>query len=127
MMGGGSAMIESMPEAVRAARESARLKAARRARLRVHTHDEGTGGGVFEVLRLWDGGLALDARHLPRLRGLVDIHDGPRHILQCLVVASGVEGDELVCEFKRSTRVSDRAPLDFWKDEDAPAGYLARP
>jgi hypothetical protein len=43
-----------------------------------------------------------------------------------LIVASSVEAGELVCEFKRSTPVTDKAPLDFWQDENAPVAYLPK-
>ena len=83
------------------------------------------GQAVFPVLRFWHDGFALDADLSPRsLRGLVDVYDGSRHIFQCLIVASSVADGELVCDFKRATAVCDRAPLDFWRDENAPVGYL---
>ena len=41
-------------------------------------------------------------------------------------MASGIENGELVCDFKRATAVKDRAALDFWRDENAPVGYLPR-
>jgi len=94
-------------------------RAQRKSRLRAQVGD-----AVFPVLRFWHDGLALDAGLTPRLRGLVDVYDGARHIFQCLIVASTVEGDEVVCTFKRSTAVVDQAPLDFWRDENAPVGYL---
>jgi hypothetical protein len=58
------------------------------------------------------------------LRGLIDVYDGTNQIFECLIVASSVENGELICEFKRSTPVADKAPLDFWRDENAPVGYL---
>ena len=69
---------------------------------------------------------ALDAALTPQLRGLVDVFDGANHIFQCLIIASVEEGGELVCEFKRSTAVLDRPALDYWRDENAPVGYLPR-
>ena len=41
-----------------------------------------------------------------------------------LIVASSIDNGELVCDFKRATPVSERAALDFWRDENAPVGYL---
>ena len=116
-------MLESLPEDVRMGFDAARLRARKR-RSRLHVD---VGGEVVPVLRLWPGGMALDARHLPPLRGLVDVFDGPRQVLQCLIVTSSVEDGEMLCDFKRSTPVSERAPLDFWKDEHAPVGYLPKP
>lgn len=116
-------MLEFLPNEVREGLEAARKKDLRRkARLRVQVGD-----AVFPVLRFWDHGFALDADLSPgKLRGLVDVYDGPRHVFQCLIVASGIEDGELVCDFKRATAVSDRAALDFYREDDAPAGYLPR-
>jgi hypothetical protein len=115
-------MLGFLPKEVQAGLEAARKRdRARKSRLRVQV-----GEAVFPVLRLWDGGFALDAERVPRLRGLVDIHDGARHVFQCLIVASSVENGEVICEFKRSTPVGDRPALDFWRDENAPVGYLPK-
>lgn len=97
----------------------ARLRAS--SRLRVHTDN-----AVFPVLRFWESGFALDAENAPHLRGLVDLYDGGRHIYQCLIVASSEEAGERVFDFKRSTAVLDKAPLDFERDENAPIALLAR-
>jgi hypothetical protein len=94
-------------------------RAQRKTRLRVQVGD-----AVFPVVRFWHDGLALDAALTPRLRGLVDVYDGARHIFQCLIVATTVEGDEVICTFKRSTAVVDKAPLDFWRDENGPVAFL---
>jgi hypothetical protein len=115
-------MLEFLPKEVRDGLELARKRSNRRkSRLRVQV-----GEAVFPVLRFWDDGFALDASMTPNLRGLVDVYDGARHICQCLIVASSVENGELVCDFKRSTMVSDRAPLDFWRDENAPVAFLPK-
>ena len=116
-------MLEFLPKEVREGLEAARKRdQRRRSRLRVQVGD-----AVFPVRRFWQGGFALDADFTPgKLRGLVDVYDGSRHIFQCLIVASGLENGELVCDFKRATAVSDRAALDFWRDENAPVGYLPR-
>jgi hypothetical protein len=115
-------MLEFLPKEVRDGLEAARMRdRKRRSRLRVQV-----GEAVFPVLRFWDEGFALDASMTPHLRGLVDVYDGARHIFQCLIIASSVENGELVCDFKRSTMVSDRAPLDFWRDENAPVAYLPK-
>jgi hypothetical protein len=115
-------MLEFLPKDVQDGLNAAQLREARRrSRLRVQV-----GEAVFPVLRLWEDGMALDPALTPHLRGLVDVYDGARHILQCLIVASTSEGGELICDFKRSTVVSDNAPLDFCRDENAPAGLLPR-
>ena len=115
-------MLEFLPKEVREGLEAARQRDARRkSRLRVQV-----GEAVYPVLRLWEDGMALDAALTPHLRGLVDVFDGSRHIFQCLIVASTAGNGELVCDFKRSTPVTDRAALDFWKDENAPVGFLPK-
>ena len=115
-------MLEFLPKDIRDGLEAARKRdRKRKSRLRVQV-----GGAVFPILRFWDEGFALDAGLAPHLRGLVDVFDGAEHIFQCLIVASVEEAGELVCEFKRSTAVLDRPALDYWRDENAPVGYLPR-
>lgn len=115
-------MLEYLPAEVREGLEAARKRDMRRkSRLRVQLGDQ-----VYPILRLRDDGFTVDAEHASHLRGLVDIFDGARHVFQGLIIASTVENGELICEFKRSTAVTDRPPLDFWKDENAPVGYLPR-
>jgi hypothetical protein len=117
-----SVMLEFLPKEVREGLEAARKRdQKRKSRLRVHV-----GEAVFPVLRFWDEGFALDASLTPNLRGLVDVYDGARHIFQCLIIASTTENGELVCDFKRSTMVADKVPLDFWRDENAPVAFLPK-
>jgi hypothetical protein len=116
-------MLEFLPKEVREGLEAARKRdQKRRSRLRVEVGD-----AIYPVLRFWQDGFALDADLSPgKLRGLVDVYDGPRHVFQCLIVASSIENGELVCDFKRATAVTGRAPLDFWRREDAPVAYLPK-
>jgi hypothetical protein len=113
-------MLEFFSKELREGFEMARKRQdARKSRLRVQI-----GAEVYPILRMWDDGLAMDADQLPHLRGLVDVYDGARHVSQCLIVASTVENGQLICDFKRATQVTDKAPLDFWRDENAPVGFL---
>ena len=114
-------MLEFLPKELREGLDLAVVRKARRSRLRVQL-----GEAVFPVLHLTTEVIVLDADRTPRLRGLVDVFDGARHILQGLIVASRVENGRLVCEFKRATVVSETAPLDFWRDENAPVAYLPK-
>ena len=115
-------MLEYLPQYVREGLEAARMRELKRkSRLRVQV-----GGAVFPILRFWDAGFALDAKLTPHLRGLVDVYDGANHIFQCLIVASSEEHGQIVYEFKRNTAVRDTAPLDYWRDEHAPVGYLPK-
>ncbi len=113
-------MLESLPQNIKDGLDAARMQTLKRkSRLRVQV-----GQAVFPVLRFWHDGFALDASLAPKLRGLVDVYDGATHKFQCLIVASTLEKDDLICDFKRATAVTDTAPLDFWRDENAPVGYL---
>lgn len=115
-------MSEFLPKEVREGLEAARkqtMKKRSRLRVRVGEHD-------FTILRYWDDGFALDVEDAPRLRGLVDVYDGARHISQCLIVASEADAGEMVYEFKRETRAHDRAPLDYALDENAPVALIGR-
>jgi hypothetical protein len=115
-------MLEYLSKEVREGLEMARKRErARKSRLRVQL-----GEAVFPILRLWDEGFSLDADRAPRLRGLVDVYDGSRHVWQCLIVASSIEDGELICEFKRITPAEDRPALDFWRDENLPVAYLPK-
>ncbi|MGB8813684.1 MAG: hypothetical protein WCC57_10900 [Paracoccaceae bacterium] len=115
-------MLEFLPKEVRDGLEAARNRdLKRRSRLRVQL-----GSDIFPILRMWEDGFALDAGRTPHLRGLVDVFDGTRHLCQSLIIATTVENGELICEFKRSTNVTDRAPLDFYKDENAPVALLPK-
>jgi hypothetical protein len=115
-------MLEFLSKEVLAGLESARKTRERKqSRLRIQV-----GEAVYPVLRFWHDGCVLDGKLSPKLRGLVDLYDGSRHVFQCLIVATTGEGDEITCEFKRLTPVTDRAALDFWRDETGPVAYLPK-
>ena len=116
-------MLEFLPEDIRRGLLLAQDRASRRARrLSVHVGD-----AVFPLLRLWDTGCAVDSTRVPRLRGLVDLFDGPRHISHCLIVAVSDDNGTMSYEFKRETPVMDRPPVDYELNDPAPSGYLPRP
>jgi hypothetical protein len=115
-------MLEYLPKDLSDSLDMARKSRERRkSRLRIQV-----GEAVFPVLRFWHDGFVLDGALAPHLRGLVDVFDGERHAFQCLIVASFNEGDEITCEFKRLTPVTDKAPLDFWLDPTLPVGLLPK-
>lgn len=116
-------MLEQLPEDIRKGLEDARRKAARKgSRLCVHVGED-----VFPIHSLSDTGFVVDPRTVPRLRGLVDIYDGPRHLSQALIIAVGNEGDLMAYEFKRETPVTQTPIRDYAEDRALPAGYLTRP
>ncbi len=115
-------MSEYLPKEVREGLEKARKDALRKKRrLSVEA-----GGQRYAVLRFWSTGFSLDAEDAPHLRGLVDLYDRGKHLYQALIVASSEEDGEILFEFKRNTAASDRAPLDFYRDPDAPIALLPR-
>ena len=106
-------MTDFLPREVREGLDQARRAARRPARrLRVEV-----GGESFAVLRYWEEGFALDATLAPRLRGLVDLYDGPSHEGRFLIVASAEEEGERRYEFKRRTPPHPTAPRDSARDE----------
>lgn len=115
-------MSEYLPKEVRAGLELARkANMKKKSRLRVQVGDQ-----TFTILRHWDDGFALDLDDAPHVRGLVDVYDGGRHLSQCLIVASEEEGGEMVYEFKRATTVSEKPPLDYFRDEAAPVALIEK-
>lgn len=80
----------------------------------------------YRILKMWDGGFAVGREDAPKLRGLVDIYDGSKHLYQCLIVTSSEDGDEMLYEFKRNTQANDAAPLDFERPDDTPVALLPR-
>lgn len=115
-------MSDHLPKEVRDGLELAR-RADRRKNNRLRLH---VGDAVLPVLRAWEDGFALSLEDAPRLRGLVDLYDGSRHLSRCLIVASSEETHEMVYEFKRATEAVDRQPLDFERLQDAPIALLAK-
>ncbi|MEM6307001.1 MAG: hypothetical protein AAF701_03330 [Pseudomonadota bacterium] len=107
---------KEVTEGLRAAQKKAMQKSHR---LRVYT-----GTTTVKILKLWDTGFSVDLEEAPRLRGLVDLYDGGRHLYQCLIVASEEQGDVMFYEFKRNTMAQDAAPLDFVRDANAPIALL---
>lgn len=113
-------MSDFLPKEVREGLRRARAESfAKKSRLKVRA-----GGHDFIVLRYWERGFALDVGDAPRLRGLVDIYDGGRHVSQCLIVASEEYGNEMIYEFKRATRAEDCPALDYERDAGAPVALI---
>ncbi|MFO1176715.1 MAG: hypothetical protein U1E48_16195 [Paracoccaceae bacterium] len=105
----------------------AELDAARRTKLRKKSRlrvSDGT--DTYPILRLLPEGFTLDAAEVEHLRGLVDVYDGARHLSQCLIVASDIEGGELICRMKWSTAARAAPPADYVRDDNGPTGYLPR-
>jgi hypothetical protein len=109
-----------LPKEVQAGLDAARKRdMKRKTRMRVRVGDD-----VFPLLRFDETGFSLDIANAPHLRGLVDLYDGARHLYQCLIIASKEEDGEMVYEFKRATVAKDQAPVDFYRDENAPVALV---
>jgi hypothetical protein len=107
-------MSDILPDAVREELAAARLRAWRKQATRVvHVGDE-----AFPILEMTEDGFSVEAATAPRLRGFIDIYDGPRHLYQALIVASEQAGDLMRYEFKRNTVAANRAPVDFEQAKD---------
>lgn len=111
-------MSKEVREGLMAARRAGLKKASR---LRVLA-----GERFYPVLSLREAGFSVDAEDAPQLRGLVDLYEGGRHLYQCLIVASELDCGELRYEFKRNTMAADRAPLDHYRDPEAPIALLGK-
>ena len=111
-----------LPKEVRDGLDRARAAAAkRRGRLRVQA-----GEAWFPITDLTETGFEVALADAPRLRGLVEIHDGARLVRTCLVVAmEPTANGGMRYDFKRATAVRHAAALDYVADRPAPAGYLA--
>jgi len=102
-------MIDHLPEDLRAALAQANTARQRRASRRLlHVNDR-----AYPILRSWPGGFAIDAADLGPLRGQVEITDGVRDAWLCLIIASRIEGDMLICDFKRITAARRAPPVDY--------------
>jgi hypothetical protein len=120
--GKGDAMTTFLSRELREGLAAAhKLAQKRKSRLRIDVD-----GKTYPVLRVWDGGFAMDLEDAPHLRGLVDLYDGGRHLSHCLIFASEEREDEMWFDFKRSTPVTDHAALDFARDEHAPVALITR-
>lgn len=115
-------MLESLPQAIWNELHDAQTKAAKKqSRLRVEA-----GGKSYRVVRMTSEGFVLDTTDGPKLRGLVDLFDGSRHLSQCLIVAAQESAGEMIYDFKRNTAAGEGVPLDFVRAENAPIALLER-
>ena len=115
-------MTDFLPKELQDQLAAAHRQTRRRKATRVvHVGDE-----AYPILDYTDTGFAVDAHDAPNLRGFIDIYDGPRHLAQALIVASARDGDLMRYEFKRNTRATTTAPLDFDRGEAAPLGLLPK-
>lgn len=114
--------MDTLPASITAELRAAQNRSARRKnRLRVEAN-----GQSLPIVRMTGEGFVVEREDATRLRGLVDLFDGGRHLSQCLIVAAQEEGERIHYEFKRNTTANDGAPLDFERADDAPIALLGR-
>ena len=109
-----------LPKEVQLALQEAHRTMQRKSRrLCVHVGD-----AVYPIKQLWNDSFAIDADIAPKLRGFVDLYDGPRHVSQCLIMTSREDDGERVYDFKWSTEVADAPAVDYVRNENAPIALL---
>lgn len=101
-------------------RAEARDRKASAGRMRVQV-----GEAWYPIAALDDAGFEVALDVAPKLRGLVEIHEGPRLLRSALIVAMGPIGDVMRYAFKRTTAPRMTAPLDYERTDALPSGYLA--
>ena len=114
-------MNDVLPQAVQDGLDAAR-KAALQRNDRLCVHD---GDNIYRIVGFWNDRLSLAAADAHKLRGRVEIYDGARHLYQCLIVNSRIEGDVCLFDFKWLHPVADRAAVDFELPNFVPAGLIA--
>jgi len=116
---GEAAMQEELPEEIARAlaRKSERARAAKRLRVE-------TGESWFPVRRHWRGGFALSEAHGRKLRGYVDLYEGPSHLMRCLILAARTEDGETEFEVQQINPVAVAPAADHVLDAPPPAGLL---
>lgn len=115
-------MSDYLPKDLREQLVAAHRQAKRkRATRSVHIGDE-----AFAILEMSENGFAVAADEAPRLRGLVDIYEGPRHLYQALIIAAAEAGDLMRYDFKRNTAAVPNPPVDFEQRSNRPAGLLSK-
>jgi hypothetical protein len=105
------------------------LEGLERARARDQKKTGGTlrvqvGDSWYPILSYDERGFEVALDVAPKLRGLVEIHDGPRHIRTALIMAIEAEDGAMRYRFKRTTKPRLRAPVDYELMGDLPVGYL---
>ncbi|CUH15751.1 hypothetical protein JSE7799_00320 [Jannaschia seosinensis] len=91
-----------------------------------------TGGGLrVQMGEVWyplrsysEDGFEVAIEVAPKLRGLVEIHQGPRLLRSVLIVAMEPSGDVMRYAFKRTTAARTSPPVDYEQAADLPFAYL---
>lgn len=107
------------PEVMADLKKARLMDTVKKNRLRVRD-----GETEYPVLKIWENGFSMVGDDSPHLRGFVDLYDGGRHLLQCLVIHAEADGLVMNFEFKRRTVALDSAPKDYVVDENAPVALL---
>ncbi|SFJ29908.1 hypothetical protein [Jannaschia pohangensis] len=111
-----------LPRDVREGLANARARDRKKTggRLRVHVGDD-----WYPITSYDDTGFEVALDIAPKLRGLVEIHEGPNLLRSVLIVAIEPEGDVMRYAFKRATAARTSAPLDYERVSEQPTAYLS--
>lgn len=110
-------MSQEVLAGLRSAQKSALKKSSR---LRVSAGED-----TYPVTTMKNGGFSVLIEDAPKLRGFVDLYDGTRHLSQCLIIASEEIGGQMHYEYKRETAAAGQPPADYYREANAPIGYIA--
>lgn len=101
-----------------ALQEARRKEAAKRNRLKAVVGDR-----TFPVLRIDDRGFSIASEAPPKMRGYVDLFDGPQRLGRQLVVLASHRGGVARYEFKLQSAEGE-APADYVRESEKVAGLL---
>ena len=110
-----------LPQDVLSALEAAHKAMQRKSkRLCIHVGDD-----IYPVSQLSEASFAISADDAPKLRGFVELYDGPRHLSQCLIMTSREESGDRIYDFKWNTAVANSPAVDYVREENAPIALIA--
>ncbi|MCK0167887.1 hypothetical protein MWU52_10035 [Jannaschia sp. S6380] len=113
--------LNYLPKEVRdgLARARDRDRRATGGRMRVHVGED-----WYPIAAYDDEGFEVALDVAPKLRGLVEIHEGAQLLRSVLIVAAAPTDTTMRYVFKRATAARDAAPLDYVRSGTDPVGLL---
>ncbi|CTQ31563.1 hypothetical protein [Jannaschia rubra] len=108
---------EDVREGLQKARDRDRRKTGGRLRVQV-------GDAWYPISAYDEHGFEVALSVAPKLRGLVEIHDGARLLRSVLIVAGEPLGEVMRYDIKRGTDARTDAPVDYEQPEGRPSAIL---
>jgi len=118
----GQTDIQFLPKEVREGLAKARARDRKKTggRLRVQM------GDTWYPITSYDAsGFDVELEVAPKLRGLVEIHEGANLLQSVLIVATEPEGEVMRYTFKRATAARMSPPVDYERAIEETAGFLS--